>query len=236
VEVAQYVIRRGVRLPPAAGLVAVKQHGLWHHEVRNRLVARAARLLRDGYQGPQGESADISFAKLTFDEGLPDSGFPGEAPGRVVVLVEGVEHGLALARHLPGWPLVAAHACEDGLSADQVQAVREGRAARRSLPAGAVVTAAALQDLGLDDVAVVVRADGGTGLPFTPGQLVRANASPTRRLLLLDVEDRHHPLLRRWARQRHNAYRECGWFAPGVDPAWARVEHFLATRPKGGHA
>jgi hypothetical protein len=217
-------------------MVAVKRHGLWHHEVRNRLVTRAARLLRDGYQGPQGESAEISFAKLTFDGDLPDSGFPGEAPARVVVLVEGVEHGLALARHLPGWPLVAAaHVCEDGLSADQVQAVREGRAARRSLPAGAVVTAAALHDLDLDDVAVVVRADGGTGLPFAPGQLVRANASPPRPLLLLDVEDRHHLLLRRWARRRHNAYRERGWFAPGVDPARARVEHFLATRPKGGH-
>jgi hypothetical protein len=51
-------------------------------------------------------------------------------------------------------------------------------------------------------------------------------------LLLIDFHDRHHPLLRRRSRRRQEAYAERGWFAPGVDPVQARVERFLATRPK----
>jgi hypothetical protein len=53
------------------------------------------------------------------------------------------------------------------------------------------------------------------------------------RLLLIDLDDRHHPLLRRWSRQRRGLYAQRGWFAPGMDPFQARVQQFLANRPGG---
>jgi hypothetical protein len=51
------------------------------------------------------------------------------------------------------------------------------------------------------------------------------------RLLLIDFDDKHHPIFRRWSRQRWAAYSEHGWYAPGVDPVLARIERFLTTRP-----
>jgi hypothetical protein len=112
---------------------------------------------------------------------------------------------------------------------------------------------------------VVIRADGGTGLPAwmvgmfshpiiyginnlaeesssaeEPGQIVYPINNPVQpspakldRLLLIDLDDRHHPVLRRWSRQRWIAYAQQGWYSPGVDPAQARIERFLANRPKG---
>jgi hypothetical protein len=51
--------------------------------------------------------------------------------------------------------------------------------------------------------------------------------------LLVDFDDRHHPLLRRWARERREAYAERGWYDVGADPVQKRVEAFVAGRPGG---
>src|SRR5262245_10296919 len=105
--------------------------------------------------------------------------------------------------------------------------------APRPLPA--VVTAAALPEVDLARVGVLVRADGGAGLPpLGPGQLVEPDEGPARPLLLIDLHDRHHPALRRQSRRRQDAYADRGWFAPGVEPVQARAERFLAGRPREG--
>jgi hypothetical protein len=84
--------------------------------------------------------------------------------------------------------------------------------------------------MSLSEVDVIVRADGGTGLPpIAPRQLIaRPDAPP---LALIDLDDRHHPVPRRNARARRNAYATRGWFAPGADPVVARAARFLETRP-----
>jgi hypothetical protein len=79
---------------------------------------------------------------------------------------------------------------------------------------------------------VLVRADGGVGLPALGSmELTEPNSEPVRLLLVVDVDDRHHPVLRRRSRSRREAYDRRGWFAPGVEPVQARVNEFLATRP-----
>jgi hypothetical protein len=57
-------------------------------------------------------------------------------------------------------------------------------------------------------------------------------AAQERPLVLIDCDDRHHPLLRRRSRSRRAAYAERGWYLPGTDAAAARVEAFLAARPR----
>jgi hypothetical protein len=87
----------------------------------------------------------------------------------------------------------------------------------------------------LSSAGVLVRAEGGVGLPpLAPEQLVEPDDGPARPLLLLDFDDRHHPLLRRRAALRRRAYAERGWLAPGVDPVEARVQQFLDSRPAEG--
>jgi hypothetical protein len=151
----------------------------------------------------------------------------------VLVLVENVEHALALAPHLPGWPLLTGpHVCKEGLDAHHLEALGRGKESWTVQPACAVVTTTAVQAVNLNDVDVLVRADGGVGLPPIPtAGLVVPNEQGDRPLLLVDLDDRHHPQLRKWSRTRKEAYLERGWLTPGVDPTRARVQRFLANRP-----
>src|SRR5262249_5763146 len=142
---------------------------------------------------------------------------------------------------------------------------------------GVISTTEGMAMLDMSEIDVLIRADGGVGLPpmtsFAPSQILlrkknqpespsnesrhlladfdvrlppmtsftqeqiilREKNLPERpasepRLLLVDFDDRHHPLLRRWSRQRRAAYAERGWYAPGVDPLQERIERFLIGR------
>jgi hypothetical protein len=100
-------------------------------------------------------------------------------------------------------------------------------------PLYAIATAAALGIVNLARVGTLIRASGGVGLPpLAKGDLAVYGSAAVGRLVLVDFADRHHPLLRRQSRLRHQAYVERGWFGAGVDPMEARVERFLANRPK----
>jgi hypothetical protein len=80
---------------------------------------------------------------------------------------------------------------------------------------------------------MVVCGDGGHNVPPALDSIViRASTHNRRPLLVVDLDDRHHPRLRQWVRQRRVAYIERGWVVDSVDPA-TRVERFLAGRPKG---
>jgi hypothetical protein len=139
----------------------------------------------------------------------------------VVVLVENVEHGQALQRALPHWPLLA---------------LPPGPTVVDPGPGtGRIVTFAAGPRLELAGVEVLLRADGGVGLPpIAERQLLEDHGSDGRSLLLLDADDRHHADLRPACRSRQRAYAAADWFAPGADPANERVTRFLHHRP--GHS
>jgi hypothetical protein len=58
----------------------------------------------------------------------------------------------------------------------------------------------------------------------------RTGVSP---LLLVVLDDRHQPQLRRWSRQRLDGYEERGWLAPGRYGLPVRVERFLESGREG---
>jgi hypothetical protein len=222
VQVVRYPVKGGEQLPPELGLVELKRRGVWHNGLRNRKVAQLARAFAGG-----------DHAEL--DRLLPGSRslVPMVPPRDVLVLVENVEHALALAQRLPDWVLLTGPDLhEDGLTPEQVGRLHTMPDPFRADPLHAVATTAALADMDVAQVDVLVRADGGTNLPpVTDEMLAEPAEGPERPLLLVDMVDRQHPVLRRRSRSRQQAYEERGWFAAGIDTVQARVEHFLANRP-----
>jgi hypothetical protein len=218
VRVLRHPIRGGMRLPPGLAGVALRRRGLWRHRVRNSQAARLA----------------AACAAGTAHEVLGPAA--ADAPPGVVVLASNVEHAVDLAARLPeDWLLCADWgACEAGLTPDQVRLLHRPTTPFRAGPLYAVTTTAVLANLDLSCAGVLMRADGGTGLPpLAPAQLVEPDDGPARPLFLVDFDDRHHPLLRRWARERREAYAERGWYDVGADPIRKRVEAFVAGRPGG---
>jgi hypothetical protein len=218
-------VNGGPRLPFDAGLLDLKRIGIWRHPVRNRRVAQVA----DAISG----ASDDRLWQYCLPEAAPI--IEGEPLHEVVVLVENIEHALALAERLPDWPLVTGEeVVQVGLSSHQ----RRLLADRQAQPNGAgqrITTAAGLLTMDLSDVDAIVWAGAGPGLPPVPAERL-ITRSDERGLLLVDFADRHHPSLRRWTRHRKAAYLDAGWLPPGLDPVVARVERFLASRPRSRRA
>jgi hypothetical protein len=204
--------------------VALKREGLWRHGLRNRRIAALARALADGDRQRLDAEYPAVAARLAGRGG----------PLTVALLVENVEHALAIAGRLPGWPIVAgSHVATVGLPGRPARLLARRRWDGAGTPARAIVTMAGLEGSGLERLDVLVRADGGRHVPpALDGIVIRASAPNRRPLLVVDVDDRHPPRLRQWARQRRAAYLERGWVVDGVGPA-TRVERFLADRPGG---
>jgi hypothetical protein len=220
VRVAHCRIQGGPELPLASTGVLLERRGLWQHPVRNRKVRQLASAFRTGDEEELGRLLGVTISA---------------PPPGVLVLVANVEQALALAPQLPGWPVVAGPGVlTDGLTAEQACRLRALPDPCCLGPLHAIVTPTALSGTDLARVGVLVRADGGGGLPpFGPEALVERDDAPARPLLVVDFLDRHHPVLRSRSRRRRAAYEDRGWFGPGVNPAEARAAHFLDNRPTG---
>jgi hypothetical protein len=214
----------GGPVPPVPDVVALKREGIWANPVRNRRVARLAKALAAG-DGPGLAAEHPTIAAWA----------AGVDISRVIVLVEGIEHALALADRLPGWGLLAGpHVATAGLSARH-RHILEGRIRAGDVqPRRAIATLAGLAATDVERTGVIVRADGGVGIP---GALESGLAMPYpagRPLLLVDLDDRHHPELRRRSRARRAAYLDRGWAVDGTAGPSSPLDVFLSTRPGRG--
>lgn len=200
-------IAGGPSLPRNLDVVALKRLGIWQHPLRNRRLARLAELLA------AGNSEDLART-------LPAlAGMPWDHP-RVGVLVEDMEHARQLAKHLSGWG--------DGRSRPLYQ-FPEDRVVVRDRGGHALVTFAGLPEAGPFDV--IVRADAGVGLPPMPATQWEVPQSSNRRLLLVDTNDRHHPVLRQRTEQRRQAYRAAGFHILGGEQPTA-LQQYCNSRPE----
>jgi hypothetical protein len=207
----------------------IKRQGLWRNHARNRQVARLARRLQAGEWQAIGKGFPPARTGLREGQRLA-----------VAVLVENLEHAEAIARDLPGWRVATDNDWKPGCVGRDVKGAQGSVEPGAGGKQGVIITALGIEKLDLSGVDVLIRADGGVGLPpmtaFPPGKIVfNENNLPEGpagepRLVLVDFYDRHHPLLRRWSRQRRAAYAERGWYAAGVEPLERRIELFLAAR------
>jgi hypothetical protein len=209
----------GPRLDPDLDTLTLKRDAVWSNPMRNRRVVRIAEALAG--DGPGSRRADLAAVAAPL---------AGVAAPRVAVLVEALEHALALAILLPGWPLlVGRDADATGLGSPRAAALATRRWERPDAPDRAIVTFDGLGRLPLGDLDAVVRADGGAGVPAALADaMVMAREHP-RPLVLVDLDDRHHPVLRRWGRRRRDAYAELGWTGE-KDPLEAAVDRYLDER------
>lgn len=200
--------------------LVLKRQGIWHHPLRNRRVAALfLALARRNHHELREKFPDV-LAYLG-----------GRRWDRVGLLVEGVEHALALAELLPKVPVIAGTDVWGEEYSDAAAQILK-RSKERPVELGAIVTSAGLERL-KERYDVLIRADGGVGLPVLP-ELYRAvpNGDDSR-LLLVDFKDEHHPVLRKWTRQRRNAYLEVGWNLVGK-AAPTLMDRFVADRPEEG--
>jgi hypothetical protein len=224
VEVISVKCVAGRRLAADLETVSIKRQALWRHGLRNRRLAALARALAEGDHQRLDAESPIVAARLTGRSGAL----------KVAVLVECIEHALAIAERLPGWPIVAAfHVATIDLPGRLAALLAQRRWNGVGAPLCAIVTMAALEGFGLEKLDVLVRADGGQHVPpALDGIVIRASAPNHRPLLVIDVDDRYPPRLRQWARQRRATYLERGWVV-GDGEQNMPIARFLAGRPKG---
>jgi hypothetical protein len=227
VEVLRYPIKGGMDLAKLSD-VALKRQGIWHNELRNRKVARLAQnLLKD----PRLLARMLQLPET-------DAALEDRSPGNIAVVVENLEHALALNAKLPEFFIShGSEASTEGLSPEQVQLLNRQPGPFAVPPLGIIVTTTALKDplkdLNLRIIDVLIRADAGSDLPpINADSLIERDSNIAKPLLLVDFHDRQHPALRRLSRLRQQAYQKRGWLPPGADPEQARVDQFLATRPR----
>jgi hypothetical protein len=218
VDVLLLPMRGGPRIALSReDLLVLKRKAVWLAPVRNRRIARLARLLHQPEDAGRLLEDFSHFANVA----LPDR------PRRVAVLTENLEHAYCLVKLIPGGSIVADHGLETGSSAPRPQQMLGNDTGPL------VVTFAGLERIELARFDVLIRADPGTGMPpMEVVDLVIDNLND-RRLLLVDFADRGHPALRARSQGRRRAYLRQGWFAPGADPIRERVNLFLADRPRG---
>jgi hypothetical protein len=196
---------------------ALKREGLWTHPVRNRRLARLAKVLaRKSY--PEIQEHFPAVAGLLED--VPT--FP-----TVVVLVESLDHALLLADLLPDWSILAGPSVTTaGLPARQVETLKRRRGDGAGPPSLAIATLTGIGAIDLGGLDVLIRADGGDGIPSALASIPIEGDKVANPLLLVDCDDRHRPELRRRSRRRREAYGERGWTVDGV-PAPSPLERFL---------
>ena len=201
----------GSQLRANVSPLELKKRGIWHNPSRNLLIASLARALVD------------------HDEEQLQKHFPGvwralagERAGRVGILVENVEHALVLAKSLPGWPVVTSlRLWDEGLTRRERGILRAGRDELWSTRGNVIVTAEGLPYAGQLDV--LVRADAGMGAaPYA----INVNR------IMVDLDDRHHPVLQKRAKLRRQGYLAQGWSVGGKTRMDDPLGWFKATRPE----
>jgi len=220
VDVVVLKVVGGQQLPQDVNGICLHRQGIWRHELRNRRITALAKAL-------------VAGDRQTIKKRFPSvARTVAKGTLRAAVLVANVDQGLAIAKVLPNWALkTAADVRTDGLSAEDRRFFKRN-SSRIGDNRPQIITAAAAHQIDPTVLDVLIRADGGSGLPPAPDVNCDVNITFQGRLLLVDFDDRHHPALRKMGRERRQAYRSNGWYSPGADPAEERVKDFLAARER----
>lgn len=211
------------RVGETADVLAVKRRLIWRHPIRNRRIARLGKTLVAG--DTPALAADFDSVHRAVGNGRAC---------RVVVLVDGLTHALALAERLPKWPIVAGrNISRAGLSGKQRRLLAERQ--RVWVTGGKmIVTAIGAEMLDISTASnrtVIIWGSSGPHLPALPLAWRVVPSGVTGGLLVVDIADYGSSVLVEWTRRRRAIYGSNEWLAPGTYPLAERIKRFLATRP-----
>lgn len=204
--------------------IALKKHGIWNNDHRNRQIAKIARAFANG----DGEA----LAQTLFEpKRMPEE---WQKPRNTYVIVENFDHAMKFVHKLPGWTVLASGL----LTADRLSAAEHAVIWKQGRPLGpcGIVTHAGMLNPNMpwDEADVLIRADAGTGLlelPVAARVLPITDVIPSQ-LTVVDFFDTHDADLQKRSRQRQMAYGSDGWLPRDVDHARYRAEKFLKSRSR----
>ncbi|WP_254508943.1 hypothetical protein [Anatilimnocola floriformis] len=197
--------------------------GVWQHPVRNRWIAKLAKVLF--YQ----DWCALANWQPELAEQLHDESRRG-----VIVLAECVPQAIAIAKRLKRVPIVLDHGLDLGFLSPSDRAKVELRHIGWDCDCIVIATPGGLDRVSLQHIPTIIWAGSGPHVPPLPAEYLMMPYNSQRRLTIVDVDDQHHPVLRLRSQLRRAAYANAGWIAPGVDSECARIRQFLARRPIGG--
>lgn len=191
----------------------VRRLGITQHPVRNRRILRLARAIAQ----PTGAALRMEYPAMW-------SHLRNDRR-RTCIFVDDVEHGVLLANKL-GWPIATAAGVNQSGLPTQTRWVHPPQvAAERHV----VATSQGLD--GANRFDIVIRADAGISLPALAGSHWRQRDDrDDEPLVIVDFDDRHHPLLRCNAGRRRKDYLRGGWSVDGR--TLSPLDVFLAERPE----
>ncbi|HEX4144793.1 MAG TPA: hypothetical protein VHY91_14915 [Pirellulales bacterium] len=196
---------------PSADHFELRRKHVWQGKVRNGRILEVARAIEQGDRGFLESNLPAVVPLLPTDR----------SPG-VLITAHAEEHAENLLRNLPDWGGDAD--LEAGFCPHEQNSL--SRPGRRFVSGRSVVDPSKITRQLLEGVDVLVRADGGTGLPLRIGQLIDP-VEQRRRLLVVDFRDGGDPVLRRWSRYREDAYRQHEWYEAGVNRTAQQAKSWL---------
>ena len=194
---------------------------IWKNHIRNRRIAKLAKHLSAG------------DATLTTNFPSVANALPVDHPHRVIVLVDSLEHAVAIADRLPEWPVIAGDNINERHLTSQQRRVLTNRRNQWNTGATRIVTIAGSEsvDISGGTMTVVIWASAGPHLPPLPPAWRVAPAGEDRELLIIDIDDGGNSKLTEWTHRRKKAYQQAEWLPPGTNPLVARIKRFLNNRP-----
>lgn len=212
VNVVRVRFQGGVRLErDQNSAFMVKKRCIWHNKPRNEFIANLAEPL-----------VQSDFRSVRLSQRL-ERRLQRRKRLRLGILVENVEHALALGAFLPD----AAIAMGDEVQLDGLSRTAEDRYWVDEVANSPITIATLAGRHKLQRVDMLMRADGGCGSFISEDTNVGRKTPP----LVIDIVDRQHPLLRRWSNDRKAAYEAEGWKLVSERPQTA-LESFMNTRPE----
>lgn len=219
VTMVQVALRGGERVSGRLDAASLKAKAIAQHRVRNGIVRRLARAIEQ-----KNEQALRSLVRW--------SGRNSIRQERTVILVESVDHALALGNLLPEWAILAGESPDlGGVSQLNQLVASESYVSVWHSRRNVILTMEGLRRVDLRRVGVLIRADGLPGVPAVLADHV-VSGHKTGRLVIVDLDDRDlHPQLRRWTRQRMDAALDEGWEVFSASGrSYTEVDRFLRQR------
>ena len=208
--VARVKSKGSIDLSDCQSAFALKQAAIWSNTGRNRHLAWLARAVHRNSSKLQKQ-----YPALGEQIGLPTA-------RNVAILVENANHVFELARELPEAGVVVGDLAPQVLNGFARSRMRR----LENLEGGLrIVSHAGSADIDSCDVLIVADALAGNG-----GATDSTNVGGIEADLVVDVQDANHPVLRKWAKQRWERYRENGFRL--LERRKTPWERWMNTRPE----
>ncbi len=194
-----------------------------HNERRNRLIARLAKALAVRDPGPCRDYRAIFDWCDWYERGRLN----------VTVLVDRLDHALALHTKLPTWPIIARENISLQGYSKRVRRLFRPRGPSWDFRRWQIVMTDAAEDFHGYSSDIVIWAGAGPCAAPLPNSWLAESSHYRRPLLIVDFHDAFNPKTGQWSRRRMDEYAHRDFFPVGVHPTDGRIRRFLDFQQRG---